>query len=93
MPPSSAMPDLERDARPCRRLVEDEADRSPGEDAQLRSAGPLGLELVGEVEQRPELVDCDHAAIRVKLRPLSSFGTPAMGAMLRQSGRSTCRPR
>ena len=46
--------DLESDARSGRGLVEDEADRPPGEDAELAATRALGLELVGQVEQRRE---------------------------------------
>ena len=48
-------PDLEGDARPRRRLVEDQPDRAAREDAELGSSRTLGLELVREVEQRLEL--------------------------------------
>ena len=48
-------PDFERDARPRRRLVEDQPDRAARKDAQLGSTGALGLELVREIEERFEL--------------------------------------
>jgi hypothetical protein len=49
-------PDLERDPRAGRGLVEDEADRAPRQQAELRPPRALGLQLVGEVEESRELV-------------------------------------
>ena len=49
-------PDLERDARPRRRLLEDHAERPAGEEVRLLAGGAGRLQLVGEVEHRQPLV-------------------------------------
>ena len=49
-------PDLEPDAGPGRRLVEDHPDRPPGQHPQLLAAEPLLLQLVRQVERDLELV-------------------------------------
>ena len=56
-------PDLECDARSGRGLVEDEADRPAGEDAELAATRALGLQLVGQVEQRLELLSCSSSRL------------------------------
>ena len=78
-PPELRDPDLERDARPRRRLVEDQPDRSTGEHSQLGSARALGLELVGEIQQGLELVPTPVRHAR-EVATLEASGTPGIRA-------------
>ncbi len=84
-------PHLEADARPRRRLVEDQADRSPGQDPQLLAARPLELELVGEVERRLELLARPVADARVAA-PLEQLGNPRHRSILVACCRDRVRP-
>ena len=55
-PPELVDPDLERDARSRRGLLEDHPERAAGEEVVLLPPGLALLEVVGEVERRQELL-------------------------------------
>ena len=72
--------DLGADARARRRLAEDKADSPAGQDPQLPPARALDLQLVREVERRPELVG---APVRDpgEAPALERLGDPSHGAI------------
>ena len=85
--------DLERDPRPRRRLVEDQADRPPGENAQLGTPSALRFQLVREVEERLQLVArpvCDtREAPALEIVRYARQGADARAARARVA---SCRP-
>ena len=67
-------PDLERDPRPRRRLVEDQPDRPAGQDAELRDAARARPSARRRGRAASASSSRDQSATRVKLRPFEIAG-------------------